>query len=151
MDTEDVQAYIYEHIPIVEKNRFTITDSAAPYVTVRGALADHVNHRGSGFGGSISTALILAAWATVRNILRANGAQDGVIVIQSQEVRFVKPVTADFTARIRPIQQEKIHRFISMLKKFDKSRLKIEGFLTQDNSDGALATFSGEFVVVLKE
>jgi thioesterase domain-containing protein len=151
MDDEDVQAYIYEHIPIVEKNRFTIADADAPYVTVRGALADHVNHRGSGFGGSISTVLILAAWATVRNILRANGAPNGVIVIQSQEVKFVKPVTADFTANIRTIAPEKIHRFMSMLKKFGKSRLKIDGALTQDGSDETLAAFSGDFVVVLKE
>jgi thioesterase domain-containing protein len=162
MNDEDLQAYIYEHIPIVGKNGFTIRDADAPYVTVSGSLAEHINHRNSAFGGSLSTALILAAWATVRNILRANGYPEGVIVIQSQEVKFDLPVTADFTARVSPVSPDRLRRFVGMLAKFGKARLTLTAAIAQTGDDerrgeterradpARRATFSGDFVVILK-
>jgi len=90
---EDLQSYIYDHIPIVKNNLFTIEVAQSPYIEVKGRFADHINHRNSVFGGSLSTALILCSWATVRQILITRGIENGVIVIQSQTVNFDKPVT----------------------------------------------------------
>jgi len=145
---EDLQTYIYDHIPIVKKNEFSITIVNSPYVTVRGRFADHINHRNSVFGGSLSTALILSSWATVRQILKTRGIENGVIVIQSQTVDFDKPVIEDFVANVTPIHEDKLHKFIAMLGKFGKARLKMESIVTQGDSPEPLARFVGNFVVL---
>lgn len=151
METEDIQTYIHEHIPIVKENRFAIEADESPYVSVTGTLKDHINHRNSAFGGSLSTALILSAWASVRSLLRAHGVENGIIVIQSQTVRFDKPVTGDFTARTLPIADVKVAKFIAMLTKFGKSRLKVESYIAIEGTKDALTSFEGDFVVVLKD
>ena len=145
---EDIQAYIYEHIPIVKQNHFRIEVGDAPYVTVTARLCDHVNHRQTAFGGSISTSLILCSWASVRCILKTRGIDDGGIVIQTQRVDFAKPVAGDFSARVVPLREETINRFIAMLEKFGKGRLKVEARVTQESDSVHRATFIGEFVVI---
>jgi thioesterase domain-containing protein len=145
---EDLQTYIYDHIPIVGKNGFSIEIVNSPYVKVSGRFADHINHRNSVFGGSLSTALILSSWATVRQILKTRGIENGVIVIQSQTVDFDKPVIEDFFANVTPIPEDKLHKFIAMLAKFGKARLKVESLVTQGASKEPLARFIGSFVVL---
>lgn len=149
MDDENLQEYIYDHIPIVKANLFGIAKDGNDNVCVSGAFKDHINHRNSVFGGSLSTAMILASWATVRNILRARGIANGIIVIQSEEVKFMKPVVGDFIARIKPISDDKLRKFITMLNKFGKARLVLESSIAHANSTEVLTTFSGEFVVVV--
>ncbi len=163
MHGEDIETYIYEHIPIVKANGFSISDDDTPYARVGGKLIDHVNHRNSAFGGSLSTALILAAWATVRNLIREAGYPHGVIVIQTQTIKFLDPVLSDFTARVAEISPRTLARFTAMLAKFGKARLEIEAGIypetPQNDERGtevkvgnkALATFCGDFVVVLKD
>ena len=154
---EDLQSYIYDHIPIVKNNLFTIEVAQSPYIEVKGRFADHINHRNSVFGGSLSTALILCSWATLRQILITRGIDNGVIVIQSQTVNFDKPVTGDFTACVAPIHEDRLRRFIAMLGKFGKARLKMESFVTHEGSPEQpkrlespepLARFVGDFVVL---
>jgi len=151
MEKEDLQKYIYEHIPIVQKNLLEIKKDDSGSVYIRGFYKDHINHRNSVFGGSISTALILSAWANVRDLLLSRGIANGIIVIQSEEIKFLQLVNKDFIARIQPIHDEKKHKFIGMLNKFGKSRIKIEAILTHENETEPLAHFFGDFVVVLNK
>lgn len=149
MNSENIQDYIYEHIPIIAKNSFEIQKDSFDMIYVKGKLKDHINHRNSVFGGSLSTALIVSSWANVRNTLLSRNIDNGIIVIQSQKVEFIEPVNADFIAITRKISEEKIAKFVKILNKFGKSRLIIESIVTYENSAEILATFTGEFVVVI--
>ena len=151
MENEDLQKYIYEHIPIVQKNLLEIKKTDSGSIFIRGFYKDHINHRNSVFGGSISTALILAAWANVRDLLLSQGITNGIIVIQSEEIKFLQPVNRDFIARIQSVSEDKKHKFSAMLNKFGKSRIKIEAVLTHENEQETLAHFLGDFVVVLNK
>ena len=151
MEQEDLQKYIYEHIPIVQKNLLEIKKDDAGSIYIRGYYKDHINHRNSVFGGSISTALILAAWANVRDLLLSQGITNGIIVIQSEEIKFLQLVNQDFIARIQSVTEDKKHKFTAMLNKFGKSRIKIEAVLTHENEQEILAHFLGDFVVVLNK
>jgi thioesterase domain-containing protein len=149
MERLDLQEYIYKEIPIVKKNAFIVEQvGEGPYHRVRARLKDHVNHRNTAFGGSLSTALILCSWASVHGILESRGIGDGSVVIQTQRVEYRKPVNADFTAEITPLGDEEINRFIVMLEKFGKSRLTIEARVTQEGDPANRASFEGIFVVV---
>ena len=108
----EVEQYINEHIPIVQKHNFRITDDTSPFIKVSGKLDDHINHRNSVFGGSISTALIVASWASVRTILLTRGIPAGIIVIQSEHVEFTKPLIADFYAELRPVSEDRLSKLL---------------------------------------
>ncbi len=149
MEHQDLQEYIYKEIPIVRKNAFAIERIGdIPYQRVRARLQDHVNHRKTAFGGSLSTALILCSWASVHGILSSRGIDDGSVIIQTQRVEYLKPVNADFTAEVTPFGEEEINRFVAMLEKFGKSRLSVAARVTQEGDPESRATFEGTFVVV---
>ena len=148
MPSENLQDYIYEHIPIVKANNFRIDEDNEGSILVRGACADHINHRNTVFGGSLSTALILTAWANVRKLVAAAGITGEIIVIQSQEVQFSQPVSRDFVARTLAIPTLVSAKFIDMLRKFGKSRILVEAAVTHGDSSLPLTTFKGNFVVV---
>lgn len=146
-----IEEYINEHIPIVKKHCFQISEVQSPFIQVRGSLKDHINHRNSVFGGSISTSLIVASWASVRNMLLTRGIPSGIIVIQSEHVEFSKPLVDDFYAVLRPVSDEKLSKFITMIHKFGKSRIKIEADVKDCTHNEICASFSGEYVVLLND
>jgi len=147
----EVEQYINEHIPIVKKHNFQITEEVSPFIQVKGTLKDHINHRNSVFGGSISTSLIVASWASVRNILLTRGIPSGIIVIQSEHVEFSKPLIDDFYAALRPISNDRLTKFIAMINKFGKSRIKIEADVKDCKNNEVCASFTGEYVVLLND
>lgn len=147
MTAEELQNYVDNHIPIVKANRFQIVEANPNTVVVGAGLADHVNHRDSAFGGSLSTALILASWARVR--LWTDGFDPStVIVISEQRVRFTLPVLADFEARTRPLAPEALARAQRQLGRFGKARFNVEAEVVHRGDSTVRAEFWGEFVVV---
>ena len=148
MTAAALQKYLEDHIPIVKANRFTVADASPDRVAIGGRLADHVNHRDSAFGGSLSTALILAAWGQVR-LWTDNFAPNTVIVIAQQRVSFHLPVLQDFEAVSLPLSTATLDRARSMLTRFHKARFTVEAILVHTGDTQARAEFAGEFVVVL--
>ena len=146
--TENLQQYIYEHIPIIKQNNFTISQDPDGRIAVQGNYREHINHRNSVFGGSLSTALILSAWAYVRKVLQDRDCGEVVIVIQSQEVKYLEPVTADFWAVAKEIDEKEQSRLAAMLDKFAKARLEITASVTHLGQANCLAEFRGQFVIV---
>lgn len=155
MNARELETYLYEHIPVVKRNNFTVESADDTGVVVAGAFEEHVNHRNSVFGGSISTAATLAAWSLVR-IIMERIEPGAVIVVQRQSVIFKKPMVKDFAAVSRSPGQASISRFESVYRKFGRARLSVEvdvlhaGDLKTGAGGGAevLAEYTGEFVVV---
>ncbi len=145
---EDLQRYIAEHIPIVARNGFRI-DAGPEGPSVLGTYRDHINHRNSVFGGSLSNALILASWAAVRTLVVNRGLTGATVVIQSQTVDFLKPVVRDFRARASALGERETTRFFALLDRFGKGRLIVDAVVTHQDDSEELARFRGEFVVVI--
>lgn len=147
MNAEELQRYVDTHIPIVKANRFSIVEAGPERVVVGAALADHVNHRDSAFGGSLSTALILASWARVR-VWTDGFDPAAVIVISEQNVRFTLPVLEDFEARSQPLAPEVLSRAQGHLARFGRARFRVEAEVVHRGDAAVRAEFWGEFVVV---
>ena len=145
----DLQKYVYEHIPIIKTNNFKIEVKDKVIVCVKGLYQEHINHRESVFGGSLSTALTLSAWGYIRLLMENKGLAKAIIVVKRQEVEYLKPVTRDFVSYSRPVAAEDLAKFFTMLKKFKKGRLHIEAYVTHENDPAVLTRFKGEFVVVI--
>jgi thioesterase domain-containing protein len=149
-EEESIQEYMYTHIPIVQANKFTI-QSRNHQIQVSGSLSDHVNHRNSAFGGSISTALTIAAWAAVRSLIPQHERSTTVIVIQSERVEFTKPVVQDFIAENSIITDDDRKKLFASLDRHGKARITIRASLRHQQDSEILATFSGDFVVVRRQ
>jgi thioesterase domain-containing protein len=147
MTAHELQEYVESHIPIVKANGFTVLEVRPDRVSVGGRLADHVNHRDSVFGGSLSSALILAAWGRVRQWTETFDPA-AVIVIAEQRVRFGLPVLADFEAFSRPLAPEVLTRARILLNRFGKARFAVEAAVVHRGGSDVRAEFSGDFVVV---
>lgn len=145
----DLQQYVYEHIPIIKTNNFKIEVKDKNIVCVKGSYQEHINHRESVFGGSLSTALTLSAWGYVRLLMEDKNLAKAIIVIKRQEVEYLKPVTKDFVSYSKPVEPEALTKFFTTLTKFKKARLNIEAYVTHAEDGDILTNFQGEFVVVL--
>jgi len=148
MTASELQDYVDVHIPIVKANRLEFLEVNLNRVSVGGALSDHVNHRNSAFGGSLSTALILAAWARVR-LWTETFEPRAVIVIADQRVKFTLPVLADFAADTRPVSPDVFEKARQQLDRFRKARFTVEAVVVHQGDTAIRAEFSGEFVVML--
>lgn len=147
MTAAQLQDYVDHHIPIVKANGFLVTEARDDRVAVAGRLVDHINHRASAFGGSLSTALILAAWARVRQWTDTFDPS-AVIVIAEQKVQFGLPVLADFEAFSKPVAPEVFDRAARLLARFGKARFTVEAAVVHQGDTQVRAEFWGEFVVV---
>lgn len=145
-NTGELEQYIHTHIPVVQKSGFRV-ETEALRVRVGGRLADHVNHRGSAFGGSLGTAMTLSAWGQVRRMATAWGYSRAVVVIQNQQVRFLAPVTRDFFSINDPIPESEQTRVRELLERFGKAKLTLHARVYHHGEDRARADFRGTFVV----
>ena len=147
MTVSELQTYVDTHIPIVKANRLVVLRAGTDCVSIGGTLADHVNHRDSVFGGSLSTALILAAWAHVR-IWTDTFDPKAVIVISEQRVKFASPVLTDFEATSKPISSAVLDKAMAQLRRFGRTRFAVEAKVSHRGGSDVRAVFSGDFVVV---
>ena len=97
MTEQEVEAYLYEHIPLSAAMGIRVRSLGPEGVRLWLPLGPNINHRQTAFGGSIGSAGILAAWTLVHVRLAAAGLSPR-IVIQRAVTDFQRPVAADFEA-----------------------------------------------------
>lgn len=150
MTSEEVQEFIYKNIPILKTNNFTVgkVDKYCPEIC--GKLKDHINHRSTVFGGTISTALTVAAWSQLRLIMIGENI-DAESVIARQSVLFRKPVPSDFKAITTPLSDNEILKMKRDLRVRGRARINIYSGIYIENDKRLLAKFKGEFVIFFEE
>jgi len=146
MTRGELQDYVYRHIPIVQVNNLVIHGVDNHSVSVAGSFSDHVNHRGSVFGGTIGTAMTVAAWAQVE-LLMNDIEPDADIVVARQTVQFVLPVVEDFVATSREPEVDAVSRFTAAYRAHGKAKLTVNAELRCAGDIEPRALFSGQFVV----
>lgn len=149
MKAEQLQQYIELHLPVVSRNGLQITRCEDHLVTVAGNYVDHINHVQTVFGGSISMALTVAAWAHVRSLMDPV-ADQVAIVVRRQQVEFDRPVTSDFRAVTAEHPPGRLEVFREQFRRAGKSRLTVQAVL-YDQTDQPCALFEGQFVVLQKK
>ncbi|MDA3852051.1 MAG: YiiD C-terminal domain-containing protein [Spirochaetaceae bacterium] len=146
IDYKELQQYVNEHIPIVNALKFKIQGITQKEVKVQAPYLYHINHRNSVFGGSISSLLILAAWARVKCIMEEIDPR-AIIVIQDSQVEYLKPVLEDFTAESKDLSLD-LNKIQRMYQRFGKARLNIGAEIHVESKREILASFEGRFVVI---
>ena len=145
MTNEELQAYLYAHIPLSAAMAVEPIAVTAGEVRLRAPLAPNLNHRGTGFGGSVATLAILAGWSLVHVRTRAF-APEVHVVIQHQEVHFGRPITDAFEAHATAGAEAAWGRLERAVRRFGRGRIWVDATVRQGAT--AAGRFRGAYVVL---
>jgi thioesterase domain-containing protein len=95
---DELERYFHLHIPLSKAMAVSVVGVDLENVILAAPLAPNINHRETVFGGSASALAILSAWALVANRLHAVRVPHR-LVIQSNSMRYDRPISGGFTAR----------------------------------------------------
>src|SRR5580700_2400913 len=145
MQPEDIQSYLYAHIPLSKAMALRVDTASPEKVQLSAPLAPNINHRETAFGGSVSALAILAAWTLL--YVRLDAAQLKTrLVIQSNTMRYDAPATADFSATAELRDAAQWERFVQTLRRHGRARTGVVSILRC--GDDNIGEFSGEFVAL---
>lgn len=145
MNREQIQEYLYEHIPITESLGIQAIEFSKEGVKLSAPLSKNINHRDSAFGGSISSVLITTCWAYLR-LLFDDHESVPRIVIASSNTKYFKPVLTDFISELILPPEEDLQKFLEVYERFGKSRLTLRAHIK--DGETVQAHFNGDYVVL---
>lgn len=145
MDAEDIQQYLYAHIPLSRAMALSVAAASTESVRLTAPLAPNINHRETAFGGSVSALAILSAWTLL--YVRMQGAGVAArLVIQKSTVHYDAPITGAFSAEATLRDAGDWDRFVQTLGRRNRARITVLSILTSGNAK--VGTFEGDFVAL---
>ena len=145
MKATDMLQQIHEKIPLTQAMGLNVLVCSADELSLAAEFSKNKNHKGTVFGGSLSTVLTLAAWAWLTNYLDEELSYSGEISIQKGEVEYIKPVTEDFVARCFGASSADLKSFKTTLQRRGRARLKLESKVLGEGGE-VLVSFTGHYV-----
>lgn len=145
MTKEELYHKLTQDIPLTRHLGFEIIEAGPYKVHLRARLSENINHKGTGFGGSLYTLAVLAAYSLVYLGLEQENIKTKEIVIQRGEMKYLRPVTGDFEIICEFNQVDLYQKFYYCLSRWKKVRelLKVEVRC----QGGVCARLDGIFVV----
>jgi thioesterase domain-containing protein len=145
------QKRIYDEIPISGALGIQLLFWDGHKLVLKAPLAPNRNHQGTGFGGSVYSVAVTAAWGTTELALADLGLK-GTVLVQSGSIDYLEPVNDDFYAICSLPDGETPERFRKSLARHGKGRLNLTtrvfcGEPVIETSGEPVAVFSGRFVV----
>jgi len=141
----ELRAYLHEQIPLAHAMQVEVLAVDDAFVELGAPLAPNRNHRSTAFGGSVSALAILAGWGWLRARLAAVEPLPQ-LVIQRQDIEFLRPVESGFDARCEAPPARDWHRFERAFAARGRARLELRVAV---RCRGALAAeFRGAYVAL---
>ncbi len=131
-----------EEMPLSVALGITVTGIERGALILAAPLAPNRNHEGTAFGGSLNAMATLAGWSAVWLAVQEAGL-NGTIVIQDSAVKYLRPVTTDFEARVILVPERQA-KFLEALSRRGKGRITVDVTI----GDGAVL-FAGRYVVTV--
>ncbi len=145
MTPEQLQQYLYQHIPLSSAMQVSIDHVTYDEVKLRAPLTPNINYHDTVFGGSASTLAILSAWSLL-NIRIYQAGLDCTLVIQRNKMEYEKPITDTFTATAQIQATENWEKFIRTYERIGKARIRAVATLA--HQEQRVGFFQGEFVAL---
>lgn len=141
-----LEDYLLEHIPISSAMGVSVDLASADKIVLRASFINNINHKKTVFGGSLHAVATLACWSLLHvNLVNLLG-RNVQIVIASSEVKYLVPVTIDFQAECSMPDALDWERFVKMLQKKGKARLKMSAKIIQEGQ--LCVDYAGVFVAI---
>jgi len=139
----DLRATLANEMPVTQHLGIEVLGRQDGAPVLRAPLAANRNHQGTAFGGSLNAIATLACWSAIWLALREAGVP-GVVVIQDSAIRYLRPVTTDFTATA-DLGPDKLEKLLETLRRRGRGRITVAA--TVLDASGPAVTFTGRYVV----
>lgn len=139
---------IRAEIPAVRHFPFKIQSVSDTSVEVSARLLDHLNHKGTVFGGSLYQVALVAGYGMFLHLLESNGFNTRDFVIAKGRINYKLPVAGDFSAAC-VLKVGQIQDFCSSLRNDHRGDLILNSVVRCEGV--ACATFESRFVAFSPE
>lgn len=143
----DLEKYLHAQIPLSAAMEVAVLSATPDSVVLAAPLEPNINHKHTVFGGSASAVAILAAWSMVHLRLQETDLHCDV-VIQSNEMRYDRPLTGAFMAASSLVDRPAWPAFLSLLARRKRARIEVRSILKQDQH--VAGEMTGKFVALLR-
>ena len=144
---EALARYLAEHIPLSAAIDLRVEVASPARILLRAPLEPNANHRGTAFGGSIASLAILAGWSWLWVLLRER-AKVPELVIRSSTIEYLLPIEGEFSAELRPPDDEAFERFRRGLDGHGKGRIELNVEVLGQGE--VAARFTGQYVALAR-
>jgi thioesterase domain-containing protein len=142
--TQQLVQFIRNEMPLAKAMDLQLDAVAHDRLGLRAPLAPNINDKGSAFGGSLATLMIVNGWALVEMALRLKKMDCDVFIAESQ-VRYLDPVWQDLRSQAKVILATDWARFFVTLQARGRARIGVECVVSGEDGKPA-ATLSARFV-----
>jgi thioesterase domain-containing protein len=146
MNRQNVQQYLYDHIPLSKAMEVRVLEASPDRVELFAPLTPNINHRETVFGGSASALAILSAWTLLHLRLTGNDCHTR-LVIQRNAMHYEAPIEDDFKAICSFQDNDAWENFSRMLDRKKRARIKVQSMLECHGKK--VAGFEGDFVAII--
>ncbi|MFE8069585.1 YiiD C-terminal domain-containing protein [Marinobacteraceae bacterium S3BR75-40.1] len=140
-----LQNLLESEIPLSRALAVQVREASADEIRLVAPLEPNHNHQGTAFGGSLYSVAVLAAWSLAQCWLRSEGLRANV-VIQSGDLDYLEPVSANFEAVARGPDREASVRLKRTLLRHGRGRIELQSDILCEGR--CCARFSGRFVLL---
>ena len=144
-EPHEVERYLHEHIPLSLALGVRVTRLDEEGVRLVAPLEPNLNHRGTGFGGSLSALGVLAGWTLVHAALRREG-EEVRLVIQRHEVDFAAAAEGPLEAWAPMAGAGAWAAFLRTVRRRGRGRIDVAGELRSDGR--SVGTYLGRYVAL---
>lgn len=137
---------LHSELPITQDLGLRVHQAEPDRVILTAPFDRNRNHAGSAFAGSVNAVATLAGWSWVWLLLRRHGIA-ATVVIQDSGIDYARPITTDFQARCVSPSEAATQRFLAMLHRSGRGRIRLE--VAVSDATGTAATFVGRYVAAI--
>ncbi len=142
-----LQNTLHTKIPLTKFMDVQIESYDEKYFITNAPLEPNINDKGTAFGGSLSTIMIISSWSLCNLITKEFGYESENIVILNNNTNFTAPVTKDFKCITNKPSKEQLEILYQKIKSKGSGSIKIESSIVEDGK--VCADFEGVYVIKL--
>lgn len=139
-----LQDVLHTEIPLTKHMGLSVVESTELSLTLSAPLENNINHKSTAFGGSLYSVSVLSGWGLISLLLKKHDLS-GHIVIQESNIKFIKPVNSDITAKCSFLSTQQCDKFITMYKRKGVARIKLRSKISCNGENAVI--FNGRYVV----
>ena len=139
----------YHAMPPVAVMQLSVSGYDGDCLRLHAPLKQHLNDKGSAFGGSLVSMLTLASWGLVTLRVQEAGL-DAEVYVADSDVRYLAPLYTDLQAESRIAEEGNWTTFISTLRARGRARTTLMAKIPLP-CGGVATTCRARYVAILRK
>jgi len=138
---------LFDGIVLADAMKLKVTYYSGEELELSAPLASNINDKGTGFAGSIYSAMVLSGWGLVTQWLRENNINADVMIMSS-ETGYSAPTESTLEARAKVRVEDGLDLLLQSISEKGRGKIEVSSTLTSNNK--ICASFKGIYFARLR-